>query len=317
VSSHPRISRKSALASISAALAMPSIAEAQNLHTIKAAGVPEDSATPVLWAQQSGIFRRYGIDFQLESQRSGAAITAGVIGGAYQIGKSSLAALIVAHTKNVPLVCIAPCGLYNAASPVIALLVKSDSPFKTGADLNGKTVAVSSLNDVYTLATKSWVDQNGGNSSSVKFVELPVTAVAEAVATGRIDAGGCAMPELAEALDGGRVRILAPFFSAIAPRFLVQAWFTTTDYARQNPGIVRAFAAAEREGAAYANTHHQQTVDIESKFTNIDRGTIAKMTRFTYPTSLDPKEIQPLIDVSAKYKVIPSRFDAREIIYSG
>jgi NitT/TauT family transport system substrate-binding protein len=204
-----RISRRSLVTSLACAAAAPAAAFSQTLRTIKAAGVPEDSATPVLWAQQSGIFRRYGIDLQLEKQRSGAAIVAGVLGGAYQIGKSSLAALIVAHTKGLPLVCIAPCGLYDAANPVIALLVKADSPFRTGADLNNKTVAVSSLNDVYTLATKAWVDQNGGNSSTLKLVELPVTAVAEAVAIGRVDAAGCAMPELQEALDGGKVRVLA------------------------------------------------------------------------------------------------------------
>jgi len=313
-----KLSRRSVIASLACAAAdLPSIAGAQTLRTIKAGGVPEDSVTPVLWAQQSGIFRRYGIDLQLEQQRSGAAIVAGVVGGAYQIGKSSLAALIAAHTKNLPLVCIAPCGLYDTAAPVIALLVKSDSPFKSGADLNGKTVAVSSLNDVYSLAAKAWVDQNGGNSSTLKLLELPVTAVAEAIAAGRVDAGGCAMPELQQALDGGRVRILSHFYDAIAPRFLVQAWFTTTDYAKSNPQVVQGFARAEREGAVYANAHHQQTVDVEAKFTGMERGVIAKMTRFTYATSLSPRDIQPLIDVSAKYKVIAAGFDARDLIYSG
>jgi NitT/TauT family transport system substrate-binding protein len=308
-----KTSRRSAIVSLAcASLAGPALA--QSLKTIKAAGVPEDSATPVLWAQQSGIFRRYGLDVQLESQRSGAAIVAGVVGGAYQIGKSSLAALVIAHTKGVPIVCIAPAGLYDTANPVIALLVKADSPFRTGADLNNKTVAVSSLNDVYTLAAKAWVDQNGGNSSTLKLLELPVTAVAEAVANGRVDAAGCAMPALQEALDGGRVKILSHFYDAIAPRFLVQAWFTTSDYAKKNPGVVRAFARGEHDGAVYANAHHQQTVDAEAKFTGIEAGVIAKMTRFTYATSLDARDIQPLIDVSAKYKVISAPYDARELI---
>lgn len=310
-----KTSRRSAIVSLScAALGAPGIAFAQSLKTIKAAGVPEDSATPVLWAQQSGIFHRFGIDVGLEPQRSGAAIVSGVVGGAYQIGKSSLAALIIAHTKGLPLVCIAPAGLYDSANPVIALLVKADSPFHSGADLNNKTVAVSSLNDVYTLAAKAWVDQNGGNSSTLKLLELPVTAVAEAVANGRVDAAGCAMPALQEALDGGRVKILSRFYDAIAPRFLVQAWFTTADYAKKNPGVVRAFARGEHDGAVYANGHHQQTVDAEAKFTGMEPGVIAKMTRFTYATALEPRDIQPLIDVSAKYKVISAPFDAREII---
>jgi hypothetical protein len=37
------------------------------------------------------------------------------------------------------------------------------------------------------------------------------------------------------------------------------------------------------------------------------------MTRVTCGTKLDPKEIQPVVDVAAKYKVIPASFDARDV----
>jgi len=35
-------------------------------------------------------------------------------------------------------------------------MVRSDSTAKTGADLNGKTVAVSAIGDLYTIALKGW-----------------------------------------------------------------------------------------------------------------------------------------------------------------
>jgi hypothetical protein len=38
------------------------------------------------------------------------------------------------------------------------------------------------------------------------------------------------------------------------------------------------------------------------------------MPRVTYATSLNPRDIQPLIDAAAKYKAIPASFDARELI---
>lgn len=316
-----KLSRRSALALAGGALASPlmrgaGIASAQGLTSIKAAGVPEDSAVPVLWGIQSGIFRRHGLDVSLEAARSGAAIAASVAGGAYQIGKSSLAALIAAHVHGVPFVLIAPAAIYDSSISTVALLVKADSPMRVPADLNGKTIAVSSINDVYEIATKAWVDQHGGDSSTMKFVELPVTAVAEAVATGRVDAAGIAVPELQQTLATGRTRVIGHMYDGIAPRFLIQGWFTTADYANKNPEIVRAFARGEREGAIYANGHHQQIIDSEAQFTKIEPGVIAKMTHFFYATSLEPAMIQPLIDATAKYKVIPASFDAREMIAS-
>src|ERR1700729_3630143 len=109
------ISRRSAIGLGTAAFFTPHIANAQTLTPLKVGGVPEDSITPALWAQQSGIFRKYGLDVQVDAQRSGSAVAAGVAGGAYQFGKSSLMSLIAAHAHNIPIVIIAPGGMYDMA----------------------------------------------------------------------------------------------------------------------------------------------------------------------------------------------------------
>jgi NitT/TauT family transport system substrate-binding protein len=289
----------------------------QGLTRLKAAGVPEESATPALYAEQSGTFRHYGLDVDLQQQRSGTAIAAGVAGGAYQVGKSSIIPLIIAHSKGIPFVIVAPGGLYSAANPHIALIVRADSPIKTAADMNGKTLGVSAIDDLYTIGIKNWMDKNGGNSTTLKIVELPSSAVPAGLDTGRIDAGGIATPQLQEALNSGKVRILAHMFDAIAPLFMYTGWFSTTDYVNKNRKTIEAFARAIRQSATYVNDHHQQTIDLLAKFTGIEPATIAHMTRATMGTSLDPKLVQPAIDVCAKYKVIPAAFDAREMLASG
>jgi hypothetical protein len=42
--------------------------------------------------------------------------------------------------------------------------------------------------------------------------------------------------------------------------------------------------------------------------------TISHMTRTEIGTTLDPRELQPVIDAAAKYKLIASAFPAREMI---
>ena len=310
-----RLSRRSALGAVGGAvLALPRGAGAQGLTTIDLAGVPEDSITPALYADRSGLFRRYGVDVRIQSQRSGPAIASGVAGGAYGIGKASVEPIIIAHTKNIPFVMVAAGGVYDAKAPIAEMLVKADSPIKTAADLNGKTIAVFGLTDIFTLADRLWIDRNGGDSTTVKLVELPVSEIATAIETGRIDAGAINEPELASALASKKLRVLGKPFDAVAQRFMYTAWFTTTGYVDAHRAAVEGFARAMREAAAFVNKNPAQTVDLLAGFTKIDAGVIRSMTRVVQGTTLDVGLIQPVIDASARYKAIPAAFEAKELV---
>ena len=54
---------------------------------VHAASSIDDDATPFIWAIQIGLFRRNGIDADLQRATSGAASVAGVIGGTFQIAQ--------------------------------------------------------------------------------------------------------------------------------------------------------------------------------------------------------------------------------------
>ena len=312
------VKRGAAISLLGAAVLAPAVsARAQTVVTLKAAGVPEVSAVPVLWAEQKGLFRRVGLEVDLDPQRSGTAIAAGVAGGGYQVGKSSIIPLIIAFAKGVPFQLVAPGGLYRAAKPHIAMIVAANSPIRTAADMNGKTLGVSALDDLYTLGIRWWMDKNGGDSSTLKIVELPLPAVRDAIVAGRIDAGGSATPALQAALDSGTVRVLSYMFDAIAPEFMYTAWFSNKDFIASHLDAVRNFSRAERQAAAYVNEHPEQTVDMLSKFTSIKPEVIAKMTRAQMGTALDPKLLQPVVDVCVRYKAISAPIDAAKMIAPG
>jgi len=299
-----------------AALIQPERVLGQDITTLIAASAPEDSVSAILWAQKSGIFRRNGLDVQLEAQRSGSTVAAAVAGGTYQLGKASITSLIAAHLRGVPFVVIAPSSIYEASKPNTGLLVKADSLIRTAADLNGKTVAVGALNDLYAIGTRLWMDKNGGDSTTLKLIEMPLNVIPGALDGGRIDAGASDTPALQDAIDSGKARLLSHMQDAFGVNFLVTAWFTTTDFVAKNRVAVRSFVKAFRESAVYVNAHHADTVDMIAKFTAVDPSVVAKMARVTVGTKLDPKLIQPVINACAKYKAIASAFDARDLLTS-
>jgi NitT/TauT family transport system substrate-binding protein len=317
MSSTSGLSRAAFTALAVTAALRPAPLRAQTLTSVSSASAPEDSVTVLLWAQKSGMFRRRGLDVQITAQRSGSVVAAAVAGGTYAIGKASITSLIAAHIRGVPFVVIAPSSIYVAANPNTGLLVKADSPIRTAADLNGKTVAVAAINDLYTIGTRLWVDQHGGDSASLKLIELPLNAIPDALVAGRVDAGASDTPALQQALDSGKTRLLSHMQDAFGVNFLITAWFTTADYFAKNAQVVRSFASALRESAAFVNVHHAETVDLIAQFTGTDPAVIAKMGRVPVGTSLDARLIQPVIDAAARYKSIPSSFDARDLIPQG
>jgi NitT/TauT family transport system substrate-binding protein len=311
-----RLSRRSLLALAAASLATPSSALAQGT-VLKMAGVPEDSATTVLYGIQSGLFRSHGLNVDLQVQRNGPAIMSSVAGNTYQMGKSSTPPLIVAISRGLPFVMIAPAGLYVSSAPIAALLVKSDSPLAKASDLAGKTIATGTLNDIHSLAFRAWMDKNGGDSNAVKFVEIPISEIPIAITQGRVDAGSVNEPVLSAGLAGGGLKVLAHHFDAIAPRFMYTAWFTTKQFEAANPALVKTFTAALKQAAQYCNTHHAQTIDMIAKYTSLEPSAVQKMTRVEQGTVLDPRLLQPVIDAMVKYKYLSQPIDVHDVIPSG
>lgn len=281
--------------------------------TIRAAATLDDDATPFIYAMQSGVFRRYDIDATLGRATSGAAIAAGVLGGSFEVGKSGITTLCVAHARGVPLVWLAPAGEYDVNNPPrVGLLVRADGPLKTAADLSGKTIGVSAIGDVFTLGVRGWVDAHGGDSATIKLTEVPMSQAALAAETGRIDAGVVVEPFLGAALAAGKVRSIGDPISGIGGHFMQSAWFTSADFAAKNPDAVDRFIRAMREASTYANAHHAETATMLLKFLNID---VPLTSRVPLGVRFNPAQIQAVIDLQVRYKMLAGTFDARDVIY--
>lgn len=297
-----------------AVTAVPRPVPAQTPATLRVTAVPNDDVTPLLYAQQSGLFRRAGLDITITPSTSGAAIAAAVVSGSYDIGLISMMASIAGHVHGLPFVMIAPSLLYLATNPTQELLVLKDSSIRSVSDLAGKTVACSSIRDVGWVSVRALADQHGVDSATIKFVELPMVTVAAALEQHRIDAGSILNPTLEEAMATGRFRTVGAPFDGIAKRWLVAAWCTTTDFVAKNRDVVDRFASVMRTATVYSNSHHAETAPMIAAFTGIDVAHALAMQRVDLAEYLDPRDVQPAIDAAAKYGVIDKGFAAQELI---
>lgn len=309
------MTRRTMLAATAAVAAIPLPARSQAYTTIRIS-VPAfgKGNAELLYGMQSGIFARHGLEVHLQTANSGSAIAAAVAGGAVDVGKSNLLTLIIAHARDIPFVCEAPASFYVSDLAPTVLVVAKDAPYQTGHDLLGKTVAVPSLGDLDAIATSAWIDQNGGDSTKVRFVELAAAATADALVAGRVDVASMTSETLQSALQSGKCRIFAHSYDAIAKKFVSTMYFTTSTYAKDNVDALARWRTALGEAIAYVNTHPAEMVPLIARFTGMDPKVVAGIQQVPLSVVIDPRQVQPLIDVAARYKTIPKGFDARDIV---
>lgn len=302
-------------AAASAVVVAPQIVRAQTAEKIRICAAPSDAMMPVFWAVKNGLYEKAGLDVELVLMTSGTAAATAVISGAYELGQGSAIALLVAHLKNVPVTIVGNSSLWESKNPWAALIVAVDSTIANAADLNGKIVGCPALNDIASLATSVWVDKNGGDSKTLRWVEIPGSAAGAAVATNRVAACYATEPQLEAAMETGKVKALTPVLGSIASSYAVSAFFARPDWAQKNAVLMNRFVRATYESAAYSNTHPAETAPVLSEITKIDLPIIRKMVRIHSATTTELAMLQPVIDVAAKYGSISRAFPADELYF--
>jgi len=292
------------------------MAGSQELTTIHVAGPPIDDYKPVYYAIQSGLFKKYGLNVEATNTQSGSAALAAVVGGSMQVAFTSLPAVLQAHLRGVAFKVVAPAQWYLSDAPTAMLIVKKDGPVQSGRDLNGKTIATSSLRDLNQTASLAWIDANGGDSKSVRMIELPSSAIAAAIEDGRIDAATIADPFLSAAVNSGKARVLAHSYDAIGKRFETSVYVSMDDFVQSHQDAMQRFARAMHESIVYTNTHLSETVNLVASYSGVEPAVVAKTIRAIDPEYVDPRNLQPMIDIGVKYGLIDHGFDANDLIAS-
>jgi NitT/TauT family transport system substrate-binding protein len=310
---HGSGSRRRFLATGAAFVAMPAVAVGQALPQVTVGSSPIDGAMGVIAAQRAGFFRKYGLDVNI-ALANGAANAAAIAGGTIQFASSNMVTLIKAHLHGLPFQIVAPGSVYSTDNPTQVLVVRKDSSLRSAPDLNGKTIATTSLGDILASSTLAWIDQHGGNSASVKMVEIPPAAIGAALESGRVDAATLAEPHLSESLGAGVVLVFAKIFDSIASKFLVSAQFAMPEYINANRETAQRFARAILDGNAFANEHPDKTAPWLVDSAKVDLASVKRSRREVFAVSMDASLVQVVIDALVRMKAIDRGFNAVEMI---
>jgi NitT/TauT family transport system substrate-binding protein len=290
-------------------------ADAQQLTTVHVSAAPLDTIGNVYYAQELGYLKDAGMTVEFIPGQNAAAGVAALAGGSADVAGGAVSSLAAAYEGGVPLKLIAPGGMNLDSSRDNVIIVKADSPFHTAADLNGKTIAIAGIKTMQQVAVMSWVDKHGGDSKTLKFVEVPFPQMCSSVDSGHVDAAAPVEPFITTC--GKAARSLGNVLDGVGPRFIAVAYAASDAWLKANPQLATRFAAALVKAAAWGNAHPKESADILIRYSKLDPGVAQNMARAVYATTLDAALIQPVIDASVKYGALAHTFPAAEFIWNG
>ena len=283
------------------------------LVPVRIGAMPIESAGEGFYGSELGFFKKAGLDADIQSMSNAGALVSAALGNAIEFAPTNCVTMAQAYAKGLPLYFIAPGAIYSEKEPTTELAVASDSPYHTAKDLTGKKIGVLTLGGFLQVAMQNWLDQNGGDSKSVTFLELPTSEIVAALTAKRIDAGGLPEPYRSTAAKKTDVRFIGAPYSSVGKTLMLSAWIASKSFVDANPATVRKFIVAIRDSANWANANRVASAAILAKNTHIPQNVIEGMRRDPFATKTDAATLQPIIDVCAKYGLIPRRFNASEL----
>jgi NitT/TauT family transport system substrate-binding protein len=309
------LARSTFLAGAAALAALPRAARAASgaPAVVRAGTIPADVSAVVTYADDLGYFRNTGLDVQIQIMQSGPVIAPAVLGGSLDVGAANVGSLAGARERGLPLRIFAPASEVSAATLSDVLMVKDDSPIHTGADMNGKTVGIVAMKTLQHACVLAWIDKHGGDSKTVKFVEVPFPEMIGALDAGRVDIAIPSEPFTTQGRAGNRV--LGSCYEVFPKPVLLFGFFATDAWLAANGDVATRFSAAIKAAAIWANAHPLASATLLTRFTKVDPAIAARMNRATYATAIDPAMIQPPIDLMVRYGMLPKTIAANDVIW--
>ena len=259
-------------------------AEDGGMTTVKVGVLPITALAPVKLGVEKGFFKEEGLKLELEVAQSGAAVIPAVVSGQYEFGYSNTLSLVLGQGKGLPLRIVhsANSAGHEPEPSQEALVVAKNSGITSVKQLEGKTIALNSLNNTPHISVLATLEKAGVNTDSVHFVEAGFPDMALALSKGRFDAAQIVEPFLTEVLKKGFVDLAHPYRD-FDPDQHIASWFTTQEQIDSNPEVVGAFARAVEKSNAYARENSEEVREIVPKYLDIDPQTAQDMALGGFP----------------------------------
>ncbi|MGH2967522.1 MAG: ABC transporter substrate-binding protein [Solirubrobacteraceae bacterium] len=274
------------------------------------AGVP---SAFVAFGIEKGMFSEQKLEIELEPTQGGAATIPALVSGDIQIGGSNVVSLLLAAGKGLPVRAIAggTSAQGEGEEDFGALLVGKG--IERPSDLEGKTVAVNTLDNIAEVVVKAALEKQGVDVSTLKLSEVPFPEMAPAVEKGAVDAAFSIEPFVTQSVGDG-AKVLGYSYVETEGDMQVGAYATTTRFAQENEDAIRRFQTAIGETAGYVSAHEDEFRAFLTKSAKIAPALARKIVLPQWTGEVNADSVQNTAALMQKYGIVEQAVPAEKLL---
>lgn len=263
--------------------------------TVTVGVVPIADIAPLHLGIEKGFFEEEGLDVQTQQAQGGAAIVPSVASGEFEFGFSNVVSIMLARDQGLQTRIVAN-GNNSSGEPgedFSAVVVPEDSSIENPTDLQGKKVAVNTLQNIGPASINRAIREAGGDPSenSVNYTEMALPDMQPALEQGNIDAAWVVEPFTTMALQAGMEPILWNM-AELGDNAMIAGYFTSAQYAQQNSEAVQSFRTAMNRSLQYAQENPDEARDVISSYTDIEPEVLQEMMLPAWSSEMNRDSLQ-------------------------
>lgn len=292
-------------------------ASAAVLEKLRVSIIPINDVAPLFVAIKHGYFRDQGLEIDTTPSAGGAAGIPGLMGGSFDVVYGNVVSALLAAHQGLDVKVIAA-GTKQAAkeTDTTPIIVRSDSGIKSGKDLEGKSIAVNTRNNVIWLYARAWIKNTGGNPDRVTFKEIPFPQIEDALRQKRVDAAYLVAPFSVVALQKPGLMVVAHPYTDLQLGVDVGQYITTGKLLAAKPETLKKFVAGLRKGVKWfnANRKNDELLNIITGYTKTNGSILKSISLAAAPLHSDVAQIKKTMDLMIENKLLPEPIDVSKII---
>jgi NitT/TauT family transport system substrate-binding protein len=292
-------------------------AAAADLEKVRVSIIPITDVAPLFVAMQNGYFRELGLEIDTTPSAGGAAGIPGLVGGSFDIVYGNVVSSLLAAQQGLDIKVIAPgTKIASSDTDTAPIVVRSDSGIKNGKDLEGKSIAVNTRNNVIWLYARAWIKATGGDPDKVTFKEIPFPQVEDALRQQRVDSAFMVPPFSVVALQKPGLTAIANPYSDIQPGVDVGQYITTGKLLSTKPETIRKFVAGLRKGVEWFNANRKNDVllTIITGYTKTDASILKSIELPAAPFRSDLAQVKKTMELMVENKLLTGPVDLSKIL---
>lgn len=277
--------------------------------------IPIADTAPLYLGIDKGFFKDEKLNVEAKVIQGGAEAVPAVVANEIQFAFGNAISLQQAKQRGIDFR-IATEGVQGGSSDrdsTNAILVGKDSSIRQASDLEGKTIAVNTLNNLGDVTTRASVEKNGGDPSKLKFVEVPFPDMLAALRRGSVDAVWIPEPFASQGVGAGARKLFDPFVE-VGPRLTPAEYFGSAKYLDENPDVEKRFVRAMNRSLDYARQHEAEVRKVIPRYSQIPEPVAQKIPLPYWTSDLNEASVRQQGELAKKYGALKEDPDANAIL---